>query len=600
MNAPSDPTHPHWISDELTGCLDSPSRGQADDGPFVLAGWLFSCGREVHSVLLRHESGWSVTLEHGMPRPDVGAAYPLFPQAINSGFSSGEALLCPPGTTNLEVRASFSDGTEQTLFRITVSAATAVEAAASPRSDEGAEVLDLCKPKIWPMQRLEELGISPLYLQWLSTNVGIDESPNPPRQSPRSLPPADAEERIVFQRAHVREWSYLRDCVKRKSMLALDPRTGRSVRSRRSYSLDHDLIAYEYVEDEHFLLIVGGWRGERICLVLDGGKRVIALPIADKPVRSNQWLATDFLKLLDRAGVPRSKAEALRRPAATRLAIQLGYVGNLGHFLWQELAGLDAILREHGAAAIDALVVAPFAPVDPIELFPELANIRVERVARGYLVPSSPIAVDHQCLRPVHGRIPRGLVDRIIACARRVAGDAFIAKVDEFRRNRKVLWINLRAHNKVWSRQVPGYAHLVSELQKVGSPLGVVIDGFEDATEAAKALIDRLPPEVAVTNTIGCSIHQSIVWANAVDAYCSVVGSGLVINSWLARVPGVAHANLPHLWQEPFWTAACEGSVPPTFIAHDSLTQSSTLYGDYDFDETRVVPALASFLSKPR
>jgi hypothetical protein len=114
--------------------------------------------------------------------------------------------------------------------------------------------------------------------------------------------------------------------------------------------------------------------------------------------------------------------------------------------------------------------------------------------------------------------------------------------------------------------------------------IGVIYDGWTDTTEIRDAIDNRLDPSIIRHDTIGASIHSSIIWAGAVTAYVSVVGSGLVLNSWLVHKPGIAHSNRAHLGQQSFWNSVSSGMVPTKFIDRNLVSDDGSLYGNYDFD----------------
>ncbi|NEQ74830.1 MAG: hypothetical protein F6K23_18355 [Okeania sp. SIO2C9] len=64
-----------------------------------------------------------------------------------------------------------------------------------------------------------------------------------------------------------------------------------------------------------------------------------------------------------------------------------------------------------------------------------------------------------------------------------------------------------------------------------------------------------------------------------------MVGSGLVITSWLNDKPGVAHADRAHLGQKCFWSEVKESGIEPTFLNHQEVKQlQQGVYKNYQID----------------
>jgi hypothetical protein len=186
-------------------------------------------------------------------------------------------------------------------------------------------------------------------------------------------------------------------------------------------------------------------------------------------------------------------------------------------------------------------------------------------------------------VRPVGMRIPQSLSSRIYDCCISSVSKEWFDEVQSLLLNHKSIWFNLRAHNKRWVSQVDGIVALVKELSREFPNLVIVLDGWIDAEVEAKSIMERLPEGVCCINSLGCELAESVVLANMVSTYCSVVGSGLVINSWLAPKRGFAHGNSGHLGQRRFWNAVV-GEDRVTFLENKSVISKKELYDDYDFD----------------
>jgi hypothetical protein len=197
-------------------------------------------------------------------------------------------------------------------------------------------------------------------------------------------------------------------------------------------------------------------------------------------------------------------------------------------------------------------------------------------------------------------QITEALRLRLRRAAAATLGPEEIARIAQAGAQRCLVWINLRGHNKIWRMQVEGYAELLNSLQAEFHDIGVVYDGWKDTAEIRDEINNRLHADITRHDTLGASIENSLAWAEAVTTYVSVVGSGLVINSWLVHKPGVAHANRAHLRQRTFWNNVSQGMIPTTFIDSDAVICDSSLYGNYDFDWRILLPPLRKALEARR
>jgi SAM-dependent methyltransferase len=179
------------------------------------------------------------------------------------------------------------------------------------------------------------------------------------------------------------------------------------------------------------------------------------------------------------------------------------------------------------------------------------------------------------------------LASRIYEASAQKCSQSFLQEVEEAKRHFPLLWINIRSHNKVWSSQVEGYANIINNLSRDYPNLALVFDGFSTEKNTVEQILALLPPTVKFYNALDCAIHETIVWAHAIDVYIVVIGSGLVLVTWLANKPGVAHGNSVHSESAGWWANVRENAVPPTFIPVDcivDLDSSHWSHCDYDFD----------------
>jgi hypothetical protein len=165
-------------------------------------------------------------------------------------------------------------------------------------------------------------------------------------------------------------------------------------------------------------------------------------------------------------------------------------------------------------------------------------------------------------------------------------------------KDRFVFWINLRAHNKMWIRQNEGFVYIVRQLRTaLKDDILVILDGWEDTRDIADKLTNDLSPICDVVDTLGCSFAESFVWAENCHAFCAVIGSGLVINTWLTGKPGVAHANGPHMPQAEPWMYVADGISDVEFV-YPTRDLGDELYSNYDVDEIVIAEKLIQLVRR--
>jgi hypothetical protein len=230
-------------------------------------------------------------------------------------------------------------------------------------------------------------------------------------------------------------------------------------------------------------------------------------------------------------------------------------------------------------------------------MFPELADVPIHQFKTTDSLKDSVLSQRGTLLRAAGLQITPGLRVRIRNAAHSQIDSGRIKEITAICQKRNVIWINIRSHNKMWKSQVEGYSSVLNTLHEEFGNIGVAYDGFSDAAEICSAIDEELQPSIERYHLIGCDIAESIVWAENVSAYVSVVGSGLVINSWLVSKGGIAHGNVQHLNQQKFWNNVAPEAVPVCFLDKSAVACDLSLYGNYDFDWRLLVPRLREILS---
>jgi hypothetical protein len=444
---------------------------------------------------------------------------------------------------------------------------------------------------------LRKAGLSEQFVHDLSTDSNLREAAlrseytGGVQFAPRSY---NEFEEALFRKSFVRDASYVDTIFSFGGMLVRDPFTGTVVKSSHSFLIDDYHVAFRFESVEAFYVMVGQTYGHRIALLVPRLRLVVVFQQALESPALLAWIVKCSDRLIELLLQEREGLSAVLSRPSLGGAVQIGFRQNLGHYVWQELQGIADLLSAHGAEAIGQLILGPYRPFDPRELFPELSDTPVTEVRDSRHPFAATFRLPYQPVRPVGLRIGRELRRRIqLAVDRKISNDVR-QSVEELTRSRFCIWINLRHHNKAWKQQVPGTIDVMNRLHQIIPDLAIVFDGFSDTKAICSEIVNGLNPGIEVRDTIGCSLEESLVWARSVHLYSSVVGSGLIINSWLSRKPGVAHANVAHLRQASFWSLVAEDAIAPQFLSPEAVTDDETMYGSYDFDAALLLGSLTS------
>jgi hypothetical protein len=389
-------------------------------------------------------------------------------------------------------------------------------------------------------------------------------------------------EQTILRSVDVRAWPYSYHFPARGGVYAADPFTLQAVRSTASIVLDGVAIVQRHVGREVFYTVTAGWRGKIVGMYVPSRSLVV---VADDSEGTPNFrgAVTDLFHRLDAL---LARAEFTFGSSSTsRLGLVIGFVNNLGHYFWQEMTAIESYVLRGLHSRIEALVLGPHCFIDPVKLFPELNGVRVFRADNAdCLFPLANGFADIY-IRPIGAIISPALRRRIATTSLAATSIRTQEQISTAAETHFLVYVNLRAHNKVWVNQVSGLATFLSRLEgRVSRPLGVVLDGWWDTRAIASQLIAALPSTIDVYDTVGVNLHVSISWANSVDFFISVIGSGLVLSSWFTGKPGIAHGNSCHQYQETFWNAVNEGALPTSFARSAGGCDDGSLYSNYDLD----------------
>ena len=371
-------------------------------------------------------------------------------------------------------------------------------------------------------------------------------------------------------------------------MYAVDPMTGKVLRTNESFYVQDLAIIYRFVGREVFYILTGSFESGKLCLYIP--KFALVISWSDRKSKNKNSLK--FLKKFNAFLVTyaRDVREYLKSDRPRLLTSIVGFRKNLGHFFWQELNGIYYLEKNRILDKVNCFAVADYEPMEIRTVIPELPEAKILRMPGLSSAERFQFLLKNNCFcfRVANHFMTEDYLSRISNVATQKCSKEFLKMLAELREKKEtlpLLWLNVRSHNKSWVSQVEGYANIINKLTESFPNLGIVFDGWIDCNEVVENILKLVKTELKVYNTLGCPLHESIVWADRIDAYIGVVGSGLVITSWLSNKPGVAFGDRGHLGQSCFWSKVKENAIAPIFLKPQEINPvEHKMYASYEIE----------------
>lgn len=367
---------------------------------------------------------------------------------------------------------------------------------------------------------------------------------------------------------HLNRGRHAELALREGAMSCVDPHTGELLHAASAHVLPGDWlgIVYHFEGHEPFSLVTSSFDQAKLGLYFPARQLFVAGRVDANWVR----IGSDTVETLRRTA-----AEATAWAGAQRGAVlYLGFCNNLGHTMWNDLSGLEAVVDSGALRQVGTVVCGPHAWFPVAELFPELAAAGVEVQRWGKPVPRCVLHAGGLPLRVAGNRITRTLRRRIVGWALAQEREQLPALHDQLNGAGLNLWCNLRLHNKAWVDQVPGIVALAHAVHKAlrGQPLRLILDGTPDTAPLVAQAAQALQGVAEVVDATRVPLSRSLVLCGLVDLHLCVVGSGLTLPHWVMGRRGVAHSNRAHLLQQRFWNNVSEGTHDVHFVPAQAVT----------------------------
>jgi hypothetical protein len=307
-----------------------------------------------------------------------------------------------------------------------------------------------------------------------------------------------------------------------------------------------------------------------------------------------------------------------------KIAVLIGHP-NFAHHLWNELSALYRLKQKRILKKIDRIFVIRETLGAIVDIFPELAKAKIQQLndtlslneeTLSFLENVQPIEPwiisemlkNNYCfINLADNFIPHGLTRRIYGVAKQEANPQTL---DTIRRAKKqyfpLLWISIRTQDRTWIQQTEGLTNIINALSQKFPNLGIVFDGFSPPADChnltanqllaidrekavVKDIVANVSSNVSTFDIIGNSIFEANLWAHAVDLYLCHFGTLQHKIAWLARQPGIVHANsrISANANSQFRSYGVrEFGIPPKFIDSSQIKDISIVMSELDLRNT--------------
>ena len=369
----------------------------------------------------------------------------------------------------------------------------------------------------------------------------------------------------------------------------VSPFSGKILRSNHSLLVNyweighHDLQAfcYRFVGEKVFYLIIGGMGNEKTAIYIPEIEKIIVFVAAIQTAKLDE--AINKLKSFIVSYYQPVKSYILNTHLKPLVNV-IGLYFNIGHYVWNELGGID-VIQHHPQIqkVVDKFLIGSGEYFSARDIFPEVLHnnnvIQVKAVLDAFKT-----IVDNKylALRIVGSYMKQELINKIIQVSRTKCSPGFLEQVKEAKQKYfPIIGIQFRTSNRVWLSQVEGLANIIKKLYEEFENLGIVFDGWssipgqEYSSDVTSVNIDRdraveeqiknlIPSSIPTYSAIGATTYETVIWWHeAIDAGIEPLSGGLLFSSWIADKPGVIHSrsDLYQSWVQAFTTAYCRENL---------------------------------------
>lgn len=397
--------------------------------------------------------------------------------------------------------------------------------------------------------------------------------------------------------------SYQARIVRDRGFRVRSPISGEWIEASGSIPVSgrHGLIGviYEFLDEAPILIGCGaGWAGavSFVWFVREG------IVVYNDDYWS-QW--TSVTHTLNRyLQICRRNPTALERYRASekRIGIFAGFLDNLGHYFWNDVSGIDRLIRAGLQSSVDVVFQDSNSRwLKPDAVFSEEFKGKFQSLESADDMLQMVLKEQILIVRPTATSIDQVMATRVQQSALQnfeiSHHERFKNYYDQSRSENFILFINLRAHNKIWIEQKLGFSRIIQYFLAIwGDRLVVVFDGFSDCREEIEAIARGIPELRYWVDATSCDLSETLAWMFRADFFVATVGSALALLTWTANRPGICHGDTRHMMQKEFWDKVRTEPLKVFWVPDSAISDVSNMfYSDYHLDPTEMLRFIESF-----
>ena len=400
------------------------------------------------------------------------------------------------------------------------------------------------------------------------------------RKAKRNPPNLFKHNKLLIERPEFQQ-----SIVETGYIYCLCPFTGKILRSNQSfYNISIvPLFWYRFVSKEVFYLLVGESYGN---------KRAIYIPKLELIITFDSWSIKkdNYFHAINQLKINFVRywrdVQSYLENSKKDVACVLGIHNNIGHYLWNELTGIDYLAENEILDQINSFIVLPHEFFNFNCIFPEIPERKIIKIDQKDSIFQIILANNYCAVFIGEVFIREKLVNRICSAAIRQCLPTLFSEVSKAKKHFPLIWIGIRTHHRVWVSQVDGIVNILKTLALTYPNLGVIFDGWfrfeRDDPEAismiekelvlVESIIAQLPANLKTYSLIGSPTYEKVVWAQAIDLYICPAGSTNLFVTWIANKVGVIHTNntMSQEWLKEH-TRACENIIEPVSVPINAI-----------------------------
>lgn len=425
-----------------------------------------------------------------------------------------------------------------------------------------------------------------------------------------------SQEKIDVSQKLIKPDYFQQTIVETGYVYAVDPFSGQIIRSNQSfyYVAWLPMFMYRFVGSEVFYLVAGHhWNG-KIFLYFPRLELIIKFYPGELHLVNYEGIINHFKSYM--VSYWQDVQKYISTPEK-KVASVLGVLNQIGHYLWNDLTGIQYLYENEILQKPDIFLVGASNFLDIGDIFPEIPADKIKRFNNNLNIFEAILQNNYMVVRVTDKWFTNELEDRLYKNSLTRCSESFLQDFDKAKQHFPLLCIQIRNY-RTWISQISGIANIIRELHNNFPNLGIVFDGWsrlenedqmaEETINKEKQIVEKileeLPENIGIYNIIGSRIYEKIVWHKIIDAFVASMGSGVLFLTSIANKPGVIHGNRffiqPHHQEElKRWR---KDLLMPIFISPEHIMDDESdpdyILRNYDCDWKVIYEAILTLLKE--